>query len=99
MARWRYRQSRREQLLANNCADAYYAAMAGVEPKVQNIIPPKRDRVRRPVDGKPAAPLEREILADILQVLRADPRIGFVWRQTSGTFQDGERWIKAGPRG
>lgn len=44
MTRWRHRQSRREQLLANNQADAYYAAMAGVEPKAQNVIVPKRER-------------------------------------------------------
>jgi hypothetical protein len=50
-------------------------------------------------DGKPAHPLEREVLADIMQALRNDPRVGFVWRQTSGTFRDGERWIQAGPKG
>lgn len=39
--RWR---SKREALQANNAADAYYAAMAGVEPQAQNVLPPKRER-------------------------------------------------------
>lgn len=51
MSRWRYRQSRRDQLLANNRADAYYAAMAGVEPQMQNVIAPKRARMSKAPAG------------------------------------------------
>lgn len=75
-------------------------ARAKIEAKhVADPLPPKRERIRRPVDGKPAIPLEKTILADVLQVLRLDPRVGYVWRQTSGTFMDGDRYIKAGPKG
>lgn len=62
-------------------------------------LPPKRDRVFRPYDRKPVVPLEKDVLAEVLKVLRLDPRVGYVWRQTSGTFQDGDRYIKAGPKG
>lgn len=60
MRTFRGRPSRREQLEANNRADAYYAAMAGMEPQAQNVIAPKRERVRRPVDGKPPTASEHQ---------------------------------------
>lgn len=44
-------------------------------------------------------PLEKVVLAGILTALRRDPRVGFVWRQSSGTFREGERYIQAGPKG
>ena len=66
---------------------------------LQNEIPPKRERVKRPVDGKPAAPLEREVLAEVLEALQCDARVAFVDRRQSGVFQDGERYIRVGKRG
>jgi hypothetical protein len=50
-------------------------------------------------DGKPAHPLEREVLADIMQALRNDERIWFIWRHTTGRFRDGDRWIQVGLKG
>lgn len=44
-------------------------------------------------------PLEKNVLAEILQALRHDPRVGFVWRQTSGVFREGDRYIRTGPKG
>lgn len=95
------RPSVSDQLRANDAATKFYAASAGktVPTHLLNNLPPKRDRVKRPVDGKPAAPLEREILADVLSALKRDPRVGFVWRQSSGTFQEGDRFISTGPKG
>lgn len=63
-------------------------------------IPPKRNRVLRPVDGKPAQPLERDIQKACLMLLRVHPKVELVWRQNSGTFteqnQDGSmRYISA----
>ena len=102
----RGRLSLREQRERVNNAHKYVAAMcvnaekrAEYEERYVKELPPKRDRVKRPVDGRPALPLEKEILANVMKALRADPRVGFVWRQTSGTFQDGNRYIQAGPVG
>ncbi len=95
----RGRQTRREQISANNAWQRFYASAADKAPVVQVPLPPKREKVVRPVDGKPALPLEREILSAVLKALRSDPRVGFVWRQTSGTFQDGNRFISTGPSG
>lgn len=96
---FRGRRSRRDTILANNAADRFYAAAADVAPQFQLPVPPKRERIRRPVDGKPAVPLEKTVLADVLQALRRDPRVWIVDRQQSGLFQDGERYIRVGTRG
>ena len=102
----RGRQSRRERIEAINATFRANAIMRGGTPEQMAIaeklctpLAPKRERIRRPVDGKPAVPLERDILSAVLQMLRLDPRVGYVWRQTSGTFMDGDRYIKAGPKG
>jgi hypothetical protein len=63
-------------------------------------IAPKRNRVRRPVDGRPVQPLEKDIQKACLQLLRTHPKVAAVWRQNSGTFteqnQDGSmRYISA----
>ena len=49
----RFRPSLREVKLANNKADAFYAALAGKEPMAQNVIAPKRERTpqRNPSDS------------------------------------------------
>ena len=54
-------------------------------------IAPKRDRVRRPVDGKPVQPMERDIQKACLQLLRSHPKVACVWRQNSGTFTEQNR--------
>lgn len=57
----RGRLSCREKLEASQRASNFYADMAG-KPRMENHLlaqlPPKRDRVKRPVDGKPASPSE-----------------------------------------
>ena len=63
MTRSVYRRSRREELLANNAADRYYAAMAGVEPQAQNVVAPKRER--RPSSKPPTASEHQEQAAVI----------------------------------
>ena len=62
-------------------------------------LPPKRDKVVRPVDGRPVVPLEKDVLADALQALREDPRVAICDRRQSGVFQEGERYIRVGQRG
>ena len=51
------------------------------------------------VYNKPTTPLEREVLKAVTKALRADPRVARVERNQSGTFREGERWIKVGTRG
>lgn len=62
-------------------------------------LPPKRDRVLRPVDKRPVVPYERDILAAAIKALRDDPRVYDVRRQNSGLFQDGDRFIRVGTPG
>lgn len=62
-------------------------------------LAPKRDRIRRPVDGRPVERLEKHVLADVLQALRQDPRVALVERSQSGLFQDGNRYIRVGTPG
>lgn len=93
------RLSRIDQLRQNDNWQKFYAAAADVAPVLLNNVPPKRDRIRRPVDGKPSVPLEKTVLADALQALRNDPRVCVVDRRQSGVFQEGERWIRVGTRG
>lgn len=101
---WRGRLSRRDQILRRNAGFQLLAALSdkpGAKEMADKLCAPipRQREIRRPVDGKPAIPLEKDVLAAVLQVLRLDPRVGFVWRQTSGTFQDGDRYIQAGPKG
>jgi hypothetical protein len=99
------RLSPREQAEATNRSHEFVAGSMEPEKAAEyrklfvKTIPPKRDRVRRPVDGKPAMPLEKEVLADVLQALRNDPRIWIVDRNQSGVFQDGDRYIRVGAKG
>lgn len=76
--RVRWRVSRREQLEANNRADAYYAAMAGMEPKAQNVIAAKRER--RPS----TEPTEKQIQDAVIAYLRAHPKVAWAHRFNRG---------------
>lgn len=68
-------------------------------PEFQTPVKEKQARIKRPQDGKPAMPLEKEVLADALEALRNDPRVWFADRRQSGVFQDGDRYIRVGTRG
>lgn len=59
----------------------------------------KQARIKRPVDGQPSMPLEKDVLAESLKALRDDPRVAFADRRQSGVFQDGDRYIRVGTRG
>ena len=96
---FRGRRSKLEMVLRHNALDSFYAGAAGVPPKNQLPLPAKRNTIRRPVDGKPAMPLEREVLAAVLKALRADRRVALCERSQSGLFQDGERYIRVGTPG
>ena len=89
------RKSLRDIKLANNRADAYYASMAGVPPRAQNVIEPAR--VRKP-SAKKQQP-ERLALAKILKALREHPAVAIVDRRQSGLFKSEERTIRVGKVG
>ena len=95
------RLSHRDKLRQNDLAQHFYAALTGkpVNEAWLNNLPPKRDRVKRPVDGRPVIPLEKEVLADALQALRNDPRVHICDRRQSGVFVEGDRHIRVGTRG
>jgi hypothetical protein len=92
----------REALEASQKGMDHYATLLG-KPRVVNgmlaKLPPKRHRITRPVDGKPALPLERDVLLQIIKALRSDPRVARVERNQSGVFREGERYIRVGVRG
>lgn len=90
------RQTLREQRERANAADRFYAAMSGKEPQVQNSIKPKQQRRAAGWHGKP---LEKAVLASVLDALRRDPRVAMVERQQSGVFVEGNRHIRVGSPG
>lgn len=74
MGLWKRRVqlSRNDQLRANNAAHSFYAAASERPDAQENLkqlitpVPPKRDRIRRPVDGKPAMASEHQEQATVI---------------------------------
>ena len=95
------RPTLRETLLKNKAILDFRAAAADKPSPFNYEIPPppKARAIRRPVDGKPVIPLEKEVLASVLQALRNDPRIWIVDRRQSGVFVEGDRYIRVGQAG
>jgi len=93
---FRGRMSLREKMQKNKAALDFMADMAEKDRLEFDIPPPPKKRgPRKPSD----VPLEKEVLADVLQALRMDPRIALVERAQSGVFQDGDRHIRVGTPG
>lgn len=99
----RFKRSHRDTLRANNAADAYYAAMAGVEPQNQASIAPKRAYTHR--EGRK----EADVIADVSALLASHDRVLYALRMNSGAVEytnaSGDRipvwfarWIKAPER-
>ena len=78
MRRIKFRPTHRATLEANNAADRFYAAMAGVEPRAQSVIPEKRER---------AAPrkLEQPVVQAIAELLAVHPKVLIALRINSGS--------------
>lgn len=85
----------REQKEGVNKALRYYATIYDKPVQFQHEIKPKRE-YRRGASGRP---LERDVLAAILQALRLDKRVALVERQQSGVFKEGNRYIRVGTPG
>lgn len=90
MFKRRGRLSLRDARLASKRALDFYADMAG-KPRITGpdgpipiIIAPKRERVKRPYDGQPVVPLEKEIQSAILEALELRSEVVFVGRFNRG---------------
>jgi hypothetical protein len=99
----RGRLTLRETLTTNKAALDFYAAAAGKAPlpsPMLDALPPKRHRVKRPVDGKPAVPLEAAVNDDIYASYRARQDVK-LWRNNRGVAQYGQQLVRygVGPRG
>lgn len=86
----RGRLTRRELIQKNNAAHTFYASMSERPDAQENLqkvlipVTPKRERIRRPVDGKPTAPIEKEIQTAILDAIALRRDVVFVGRFNRG---------------
>lgn len=86
----RGRPSRREQIATHNAWHRFYArasekpSAADAERELVVPLPPKRERVKRPYDGQPAVPLEKEIQTAILEAIHLRRDVVFVGRFNRG---------------
>lgn len=91
----RGRKSFRDTLLANKAAVDFYAALSG-KPQIEQTVKipdaPKQ-RVKSTEPGKDF--LEKDIQKQILMLLKKHPKIHWVARFNSGTFINGDRYIKS----
>ena len=79
---FRGRRTVRDSLLASKQSLDFYADMAG-RPRMEIVIPPKQERIRRPVDGKPVV-YEKDIQKAILDALALRSDVVFVGRFNRG---------------
>jgi len=91
----RGRKTLRETLLANEKAMGFYAAMAGKSIPERVIELPKEPKKRKPSSEPRTDLLEKDIQKQILMLLKKHPKIQWVARFNSGTFMDGDRYIKS----
>lgn len=87
------RISLREAQEISHRLQSFTAAAYGKEgPAPLAPLPPKRDKVRRPVDGQPVVPYEKEIQTAILQALKLRKDVIFAGRFNRGTAVDRDQW-------
>lgn len=86
----RGRKSMRDKITENNRTHKWYAAASERPDAQENLdklltpVPPKRERIRRPVDGQPVVPLEKEIQKTIIAALKLRRDVVFVGRFNRG---------------
>lgn len=83
----RGRVSRRERIEAVNKGLRHWGAMFGKPEVAESLVtqlPPKREYVRRPAGGNPAAPLEKEIQKAIIEAIELRRDVVFVGRFNRG---------------
>ena len=103
MGKFRGRLTHRERVESSNRGLRAWGAMFGKPEVAEQLVtelPPKRDRVKRPVDGKPAIPLESAVNDAIYDAFtkRSDVKL---WRNNRGVAQYGNQLVRygVGPKG
>ena len=86
---WRGRPSKRQRIISNNALHQFAAAGAPNPEKAAEglayfVQPVPEKRIRRPVDGKPAAPLEQDIKTAILEAIALRRDVVFVGKFNRG---------------
>lgn len=87
---FRGRLSRRDRILASNAAISFYVGASPRQDAQDNLqkllqpVPPLRHKVKRPVDGKPVVPLEKEIQKTIIAALELRRDVVFAGRFNRG---------------
>lgn len=92
--------TRRERIEKNNASFRFYGAMFEKPEVAERLcikLPPARARPSR--YKRSDRPLERDVLKEIMTVLRNDPRVARVERNQSGVFKEGNRYVRVGTRG
>lgn len=97
------RLTHREKVESVNRGLRHWGAMFGkpeVAEKLVTHLPPKRDRVKRPVDGRPAVPLESAVNDDIYDAFKHHPAVK-LYRNNRGVAQYGNQLVRygVGPKG
>ena len=85
----------REQMRMNRAAMRALATTPAQLAMIERDFPedaPAVKRVPRKASGEPS---EAQILKAIMQYLRRHSKVARVWRQNSGTFKEGARFIRA----
>jgi len=84
------RRSLADRYRQNNAVTRFYAGASERPDAKENLdklivpVAPKRERVRRPVDGKPAVPLEADVVRAVSELLAVHPRVLYALRMNSG---------------
>jgi len=87
----RGRRTMREKL-ERNLASMKLQSLTGTNPMIEKMqamieaLPPKRHRVKRPVDGKRADDLEANVIDAVGDLLHVHPKVLFAARQNSGSL-------------
>lgn len=88
------RRTLRETLAATQSSLDLYAALSG-KPRVI-VTQPEPAKPRKPRDPQSNGnPTEAQILKAVLAFLRRHPKVAIAYRVNSGTFREGERFIRA----
>lgn len=84
----------RETMEQNDRAQQGWANAMGVPvaEKYLNRLPAIKPHKPRAPSSEPS---ESQILKSIMQLLKRHPKVAMCWRQNSGTFREGDRFIRA----
>lgn len=85
----------REQMLANRAVMLAMCPTQEAKDRLMRELPEIAEKKVRAARKPSGEPTEAEILKAIMQYLRVHPKVAKVWRQNSGTFKEGSRFIRA----